>query len=351
MDTSKRIERTRAGEEAQSFGGEAENKSGYSPKNAALLKPRDTPNTDGVSTDHPVTTDASDREEKSVSEEVIDVSAKKDIDWSPANAAGFEFRDYENQENERYAVVEKAYRDMHENQTLEFVQNRHKFWRKFDKGEYTILEVIKMLDELVDDSDPDVDMPNSIHDFMTAERLREAYPDDDWLHLTGLLHDLGKVMNLWGEPQWATVGDTFVTGCKPSEKCVHYASFANNPDTKHEVYGTEYGIYKPNCGLDKLWLSWGHDEYMYWVLKENGSTLPKAGLDMIRYHSFYPWHTGDAYKHLTNKHDNEVTRKWIKLFNQFDLYSKADEYPDIEKILPYYEGLLKKYKIDGVLRW
>ena len=30
------------------------------------------------------------------------------------------------------------------------------------------------LDELVDDSDPDVDMPNSIHDFMTAERLREV---------------------------------------------------------------------------------------------------------------------------------------------------------------------------------
>jgi inositol oxygenase len=227
----------------------------------------------------------------------------------------------------------------------------HEKWRKFDKGEFTIMEIIKMLDELVDDSDPDVDMPNSIHDFMTAERLREAYPDDDWLHLTGMLHDLGKIMNLWGEPQWATVGDTFVTGCKPSEKCVHFDSFEKNPDVKHEVYGTEYGIYEPNCGLDNLWLSWGHDEYMFHVLKENGCTIPKPGLDMIRYHSFYPWHSGHAYKHLTNEHDETVTRKWIELFNKFDLYSKADKFPDIDEILPYYEGLLKKYNIDGKLRW
>ena len=162
------------------------------------------------------------------------------IDWAKQNSSGFVFRDYENKENERYAVVERAYRLMHENQTHEFVKGMHAKWRKFDKGEFTIMEIITMLDDLVDDSDPDVAMPNSIHDYMTAERLREAYPDDDWLHLVGLLHDVGKVLALWGEPQWATVGDTFVTGCQPSEKCVHFDSFAGNPDVKHEVYGTEY---------------------------------------------------------------------------------------------------------------
>ncbi len=247
-------------------------------------------------------------------------------------------------------------------------------------------ELKNRLDDLVDDSDPDVAMPNSIHDYMTAERLREAYPDDDWLHLVGLLHDVGKVLALWGEPQWATVGDTFVTGCKPSEKCVHFDSFAGNPDVKHEVYGTEYGIYEPNCGLDKLWLSFGHDEYMYWILKENGATIPQEGLDIIRYHSFYPWHTGNAYTHLTNEHDETVTRKWVHqyhivslsqlhtlstkfeififlyffkkqvdLFNKFDLYSKADEYPDIEKCRPYYEVTyfqfdVKRFEIYGHTR-
>ena len=36
----------------------------------------------------------------------------------------------------------------------------------------------------------------------------------------GLIHDLGKVLALKGEPQWAVVGDVFVTGCKPSDSVV-----------------------------------------------------------------------------------------------------------------------------------
>src|SRR5690349_23199945 len=41
--------------------------------------------------------------------------------------------------------------------------------------------------------------------------------------LTGFVHDLGKILCLWGEPQWAVVGDTFPTGCAYSrnlwERC------------------------------------------------------------------------------------------------------------------------------------
>ena len=28
-------------------------------------------------------------------------------------------------------------------------------------------------------------------------------------------------------------------------------------------YSSKYGIYEPNCGLDKVYMSWGHDEYLY----------------------------------------------------------------------------------------
>jgi len=38
-------------------------------------------------------------------------------------------------------------------------------------------------------------------------------------------------------------------------------------------------------------------------------------------------------------------------FNKFDLYSKSDDVPDPVALRPYYEGLLKKYKIDGKLKW
>lgn len=34
-----------------------------------------------------------------------------------------------------------------------------------------------MLDGLVDESDPDVDFPNSFHAFQTAEGIRQAHPD------------------------------------------------------------------------------------------------------------------------------------------------------------------------------
>lgn len=36
-----------------------------------------------------------------------------------------------------------------------------------------------------------------------AERARAEYPELDWLHLTALIHDMGKVMAFYGEPQWA----------------------------------------------------------------------------------------------------------------------------------------------------
>ena len=46
---------------------------------------------------------------------------------------------------------------------------------------------------LVDESDPDIDLPNIIHAFQTAEQIRAKHPDKEWFQLTGLIHDLGKV--------------------------------------------------------------------------------------------------------------------------------------------------------------
>lgn len=41
----------------------------------------------------------------------------------------------------------------------------------------TVMEAVDMLDGLVDESDPDVDFPNSFHAFQTAEGIRKAHPD------------------------------------------------------------------------------------------------------------------------------------------------------------------------------
>ena len=71
-----------------------------------------------------------------------------------------------------------------------------------------------------------------------------AFPGEeyDWLHLTGFIHDLGKVLGhpqLFGQPQWAVVGDTFPTGCAYSPAVVFSEFFQENPDANHPVYSTK----------------------------------------------------------------------------------------------------------------
>ena len=53
--------------------------------------------------------------------------------------------------------------------------------------------------------------------------------------------------------------------------------------------------------------------YLYRVLVHNKSTLPREALYIVRYHSFYPWHTANAYDHLCNDEDRQML-KWIREF-------------------------------------
>jgi inositol oxygenase len=109
---------------------------------------------------------------------------------------------------------------------------------------------------------------------------------------------------------------------------------------------TECGIYKEGCGLDGVTMSWGHDEYMYSIAKDH---LPESALYMIRYHSFYAAHREGAYDHLMNDHDRAMF-KWVKAFNPYDLYSKADQAPNIVELRPYYEDLIAEFFPDRI-RW
>ena len=118
----------------------------------------------------------------------------------------------------------------------------------------TILEAVHLLDALIDESDPDTDLPNSVHAFQTAERIRADHPDEDWFHLTGLIHDLGKVMALWGEPQYCVVGDTFPVGCRFSQEIVFSETFKANPDTQVPEY--RYVIHERSIFLHSCYIIW-----------------------------------------------------------------------------------------------
>lgn len=245
------------------------------------------------------------------------------------------FRDYEKTEK---AAVKEFYRLQHINQTYDFVQQKRAEYLKFNRMEMSVWEAFEFLNQLVDDSDPDTDLDQLQHLLQTSEAIRAAgHPD--WMVLTGLFHDMGKVLCLFGEPQWAVVGDSYPVGCAYSDKIVFPEFFAGNADSTNPLYNTKYGIYEPGCGLDKVTMTWGHDEYVYNLLKDY---LPEQGLYMLRYHSFYPQHRENAYAHLMNAHDKEMF-KWVNLFNPFDLYSKSAVAPDWKVLKPYYEDLVAKY--------
>ncbi|CAI0415262.1 unnamed protein product [Linum tenue] len=268
------------------------------------------------------------------------------------NAFGRSFRDYENENNARHRVVEELYRQQHIHQTFEFVKKMREEYGKLEKGEMSIWECCEVLNNIVDDSDPDLDEPQIMHLLQTAEAIRKDYPNEDWLHLTALIHDLGKILihpNFGGLPQWAVVGDTYPVGCGFSETIVHHKHFKENPDYKNPEYNTKFGVYSEGCGLNNVMMTWGHDDYMYLVAKENGTTLPSAGLFIIRYHSFYPLHKCDAYKYLMNEEDRE-NLKWLNIFNKYDLYSKSKVPIKVEEVKPYYESLIKKY-FPAKLKW
>uniref|UniRef100_A0A6Q2Y973 Inositol oxygenase n=1 Tax=Esox lucius TaxID=8010 RepID=A0A6Q2Y973_ESOLU len=246
--------------------------------------------------------------------------------------------------------VYNTYKLMHTHQTLDFVKKKHCEWSGCGHAQMKMMEAVMSLDKLVDESDPDVDFPNSYHAFQTAEGIRKEHPDKDWFHLVGLIHDIGKNVALWGEPQWAVVGDTFPVGCRFQDSIVFRDStFVDNPDDKNPAYNSECGIYKPNCGLSTVLMSWGHDEYLYRVMKFNKCTIPEEGLYMIRFHSFYPWHSHGDYMHLCDDSDLRFL-PWVREFNKFDLYTKTAELPDVENLKPYYQSLIDKY-CPGVLNW
>lgn len=234
--------------------------------------------------------------------------------------------------------VREFYRLNHEKQTVDFNVAARKRLLRREHRQMGIWEAMEFLNTLVDESDPDTSLSQIQHLLQTSEAIRaDGHPR--WFILTGLVHDLGKILCLYGEPQWAVTGDTFVVGCKHDESVVYHEYFEQNPDTRDSRYNTKNGIYDEGCGLENVMLSWGHDEYMYHICKDY---LPASGLAMIRYHSFYPWHTEGAYQHLMNEHDHEMLR-WVNLFNPYDLYSKSDDAPRVRELRPYYEELISEF--------
>lgn len=224
--------------------------------------------------------------------------------------------------------VKAFYQEQHAKQTVAYNLKARNDFKSKTRAEMTIWQAMEKLNTLIDESDPDTELSQIEHLLQSAEAIRrDGKPR--WMQLTGLIHDLGKLLFFYAaEGQWDVVGDTFPVGCAFDKRIIYPETFVLNPDHDHVIYGTKNGIYSPGCGLDNIMLSWGHDEYLYHIVKDQ-STLPKEALAMIRYHSFYPWHTAGAYRDFMDERDWEMLDA-VKAFNPYDLYSKSDDVPSVK---------------------
>lgn len=219
------------------------------------------------------------------------------------------------------------------------------------KGYYPIevWGVLAALSQFTDLSDPDVGDPNMQHALQTAESIR-AQGLPDWMQLTGLIHDFGKVLFLAGcnedgtslETQWGIVGDTYVVGL-PLPPDIVYPEFNRLAPVQY----TGLGVYKRGCGLDCCAISYGHDEYLYSALVASKHSLPDVALRAIRYHSLYPWHEGGHYHEIESDADRDAQR-WVKLLNEHDLYSKTDQHVELDSVRAHYDHIIQKYLPEGI---
>jgi inositol oxygenase len=251
------------------------------------------------------------------------------------------FRDYANADEK----IREFYRKSRQGQTLEYVRAMNRWYEEHERIEMPVWGAIMTLDSFQDPSDPDLSISNVHHLFQVAESIRCAgHPE--WMQVTGLVHDLGKMLYTWGHEQpslregWGVVGDTHLVGCRLPDSLVYPEFNTLNPD----MHLTTASIYRPGCGIWSAMPSWGHDEYLYRVLLDNDTPLSNipAAMAMIRYHSMYCWHHGGAYQEIMAPEDT-LLKQVVKSFNIYDLYSKEDKEVNIDVLRMYYEPLLVKW--------
>ena len=120
-------------------------------------------------------------------------------------------------------IISRHYSLMRAKQTLDFNQRiREKYTFSYPRVEMTIRQAFEKLEGYVDCSDPDMSIP---------------------------IHDMGKILYLWGNDsegmsgtaegaQWALGGDTFVVGCRFPDTIVFPEYNHLNPDMHNPLYNT-----------------------------------------------------------------------------------------------------------------
>jgi inositol oxygenase len=123
--------------------------------------------------------------------------------WSKAKKPPTEFRDYTKADTTQPTISE-FYRQNHLHQTLDHVLAQKAKYCDHRTTPMGIWQVLEILDQFVDESDPDTEMSQIMHSLQSAEAARKD-GQPRWMILTALIHDIGKWLAVCGEPQWTVI--------------------------------------------------------------------------------------------------------------------------------------------------
>jgi hypothetical protein len=176
-------------------------------------------------------------------------------------------------------------------------------------GEIPTWSLFEMMARVIDTADDRLYCTSQeIHMLQVIEAMTADGTASEEFVLAALVHDLGKVCMLKGEP-------------------------AENVTYKNSLLATG----APGAGLDQCTLQWSCDDLAWSRLKDY---LPPAIAWLVRYHGITPT---DCAPYMTAQ-DRDYVERYLAPFRVYDLYSKSpfarprsrieDFRPIIEKYLP-----------------
>jgi inositol oxygenase len=203
-------------------------------------------------------------------------------------AVGYDVRRYDRLPTRRFWADAMPYAQRHEAQTLATVQELRERYRTPVFGEVTVWSRLGLLAHVIDRFDPILmNASQEVHTLQMVEAMRADGVHDDDLLLAGILHDVGKVLDLVGEDPANVFG-------------------RNDP----------IGEYDPGCGFDQVVFQWNHDEFAY---SRFMGRVPDEVAWLLRYHSVVP----KTCVHLMDDRDREYYDRYWTDFYRWDLHSKS----------------------------
>jgi inositol oxygenase len=194
----------------------------------------------------------------------------------------------------------------HRSQTLNDVAALNEKYKSPALGKVMVSEVVAKLSLVTDPTDKKLyETTQWGHCAQVIHMMEEEGVVSEEFLVSGLVHDIGKILLHTGEDPANVVCDNFPVG-----------------------------EYDEGIGLDNVVFQWNHDEFGYMRLKDH---MPVYLAKLIRYHSLNP----TTLKYLSQE-DMWLYENYLRPFRRYDKLSKSDSVVpniDVEK----YMKLLDKW--------